>query len=234
VRRRSKGGAKIYIMALGFHVVLGLAIAFIPQQRLREVVAIALAETKHEDKAKPAPPPPPRAEVRAARATVAHAAQAEAATPEANAAQNNAAAFADIGIALDSSSADGIPMHIAPPPQASAGIKQELGPAKPKLLMAKSNEVPCTEELVKAVPLSRPSPKYTPEAENAGVEGKVRLDLKVNELGEVESAKVLSGLGYGLDESALQTVKHWKFRPATLCGKPVAASFVVSVVFSGS
>ena len=94
--------------------------------------------------------------------------------------------------------------------------------------------MPCTEELVKAVPLSRPSPKYTPEAENAGIEGKVRLDLKVNERGEVETAKVLQGLGYGLDESAVQTVKGWKFRPATLCGKPVAASFVVSVVFSGS
>ena len=234
--RRSKARSKIYIVSIGFHVLLALAIAFIPQKRLREVVAIALAETKHEEKPKAAPPPPPRTESRPARAAVAHAAAAaEAAPTEANAAQaNNVAGFADIGLALDSSSADGLPMHIAPPTQAAAGIRQELVPSKPKVLMAKSNEVPCTEELVKAVPLTRPSPKYTPEAENAGVEGKVRLDLKVNELGEVESAKILSGLGYGLDESAIQTVKHWKFRPATLCGKPVAATFVVSVVFSGS
>ena len=107
-------------------------------------------------------------------------------------------------------------------------------PSKPKLLLAKGNEVPCTEELVKAVPTSRPSPKYTPEAENAGIEGKVRLELRVNERGEVEQAKVLKGLGYGLDEAAVQTVTRWQFRPATLCGKPVTATFVVSVVFSGS
>ncbi len=233
--RRKKGRSKIYVISIGIHVLLALAIAFIPQKRLREVVAIALAETsKHEDKPKAPPPPPPHAESRPARAPIAHAAAAEAPAPEANAAQASQAAFADIGIALDSTAADGIPMHIAPPTQAAAGIKQELAPAKPKVLVAKSNEVPCVEELVKAVPMLRPSPKYTPEAENAGVEGKVRLDLKVNEFGEVESAKVLQGLGYGLDDSAIETVKRWKFRPATLCGKAVAASFVVSVVFSGS
>lgn len=234
--RRNKSRVKLYIysVVIGVHLLLGLAIAFIPEQKLREVVAIALAETKHEEKAKPAPPPPPRAESRPARAPIAHAAAAETPAPEANAAQNNTAGYADIGIALDSTAVDGIPMHIAPPTQESAGIKQEVAPSKPKVLVAKSNEVPCTEELVKAVPVSRPIPLYTPEAENAGVEGKVRLDLKVNELGEVESVKVLSGLGYGLDESAIQTVKRWKFKPATLCGKPVAASFVVSVAFQGS
>jgi len=236
VARRKKGRSKIYIISIGLHVFLALVIAFIPQKRLREVVAIALAETqKHEDKPKPAPPPPPRTESRSARASAARApAVAEAQTADNTAAQANAAGFADIGLSLDSSAADGLPMHIAPPTLASAGVKQELAPSKPKLLIAKSNEVPCSEELLKAVPLARPSPKYTPEAENAGIEGKIRLELKVNELGEVESAKVLQGLGYGLDESAVETVKHWKFRPATLCGKPVAASFVVSVVFSGS
>ncbi len=230
--RRKKGRSTIYIVSIGFHLMLALAIAFIPQKRLREVVAIALAETaKHDDKAKP-PPPPPHSDNRPARSPIAHAA-AEAPAAENLAAQSNTA-FADIGISLDSSSADGIPIHMGPAVQASAAPKPDLALSKPKLLVAKSNEVPCTEELVKAVPLSRPSPKYTPEAENAGIEGKVRLDLKVNERGEVETAKVLQGLGYGLDESAIQTVKRWQFRPATLCGKPVAASFVVSVVFSGS
>ena len=230
--RRKKGRSTIYIVSIGFHVLLALAIAFIPQKRLREVVAIALAETaKHEEKAKP-PPPPPRTESRPARAAMAHAA-AEAPAAENAAAQSNAA-FADIGIALDSSSADGLPMRIGPAVQAGAAMKPDLAPSKPKLLIGKSNEVPCTEELVKAVPLSRPSPKYTPEAENAGIEGKVRLELKVNERGEVETAKVLQGLGFGLDESAIQTVKRWQFRPATLCGKAVAATFVVSVLFSGS
>jgi len=234
VVRRKKGRSTLYIVSIGFHLLLALAIAFIPQKRLREVVGIAFAETnKHEDKPKSAPPPPPHAESRPNRAPMAHAAAEAPAGGEDTTAKSNTA-FTDIGISLDSASADGLAINMGPTVKASAAIKADLGPSKPKLLVAKSNEVPCTEELVKAVPLSRPSPKYTPEAENAGIEGKVRLDLKVNERGEVETAKVLQGLGYGLDESAVQTVKGWKFRPATLCGKPVAASFVVSVVFSGS
>jgi protein TonB len=234
VARRKKGRNVIYIVSIGFHVLLAAAIAFIPQKRFREVVGIALAETKHEEKPKAAPPPPPRAENRPARAAMAHAA-AEAPTGAEEAAAKAATAFTDIGISLDSSSADGLAINLGPAAHPSSTIKAELAPSKPKLLVAKSNEAPCTEELVKAVPPpSRPSPKYTPEAENAGIEGKVRLELKVNERGEVETAKVLQGLGYGLDESAIQTVKRWQFRPATLCGKPVAASFIVTVVFSGS
>lgn len=232
--RRNKGRSKVYIISIGVHVVLAAAIAFIPQQKLREVVAIALAEThKDEEKPKPPPPPPPRADARPARAAMAHAAAAE--TPAAEEAADKAApAFTDIGIALDSSSADGLPIRIAPVSAASALGKADVSVPKTKVLMAKSNDVPCTEELIKPIPLSRPNPAYTPEAENAGIEGKVRLELKVNEAGDVEDVKVLKGLGYGLDESAMQTVKRWRFRPGTLCGKAVTATFVVTVHFSGS
>ena len=232
--RRKKGRSIVYIVSIGFHVLLAAAIAFIPQKRLREIVGIALAETpKPKEAPKPPPPPPPRAESQPARAPTGRAEAADNQAAEDNAAKSSAA-FTDIGIALDSSSADGLPIRIAPAVQANTLEKAAVVPAKPKLLLAKGNEVPCTEELVKPVPTSRPSPKYTPEAENAGIEGKVRLELKVNERGEVEDAKVLKGLGYGLDEAAVQTVTRWQFRPATLCGKPVAATFVVSVVFSGS
>jgi protein TonB len=232
VARRKKGISTVYVISIGAHVLLALGIIFIPQKQLREVVAIAFAETtKHDDKPKPERQAPPRAESHASRAAMARAAAEPAAQAETTRA---APVFADIGLSLDSSSMDGLPIRMAPTAQGTVAAKSDLAPAKPKLLVAKTNEVPCTEELVKAVPLSRPSPSYTPEAENAGVEGKVRLELKVDEHGNVESAKVLQGLGYGLDETAVQTVKRWQFKPATMCGKPVAATFVVSVVFSGS
>jgi periplasmic protein TonB len=234
VARRKKARSTVYIVSIGVHLVLALAIAFIPQKALREVVAIALADTpKPKEAAKPPPPPPARAESRVARSAISHSAATETPTADDTAAKA-APVFTDIGLALDSSSADGLPIHIAPAMQSAAAAKSAFAPTKPKLLVAKSNDVPCSEELVKAVPLSRPSPKYTPEAENSGIEGKVRLELKVNDQGDVEEARVLQGLGYGLDEAAIQTVKRWRFRPAALCGKPVAASFVVSVVFSGS
>ena len=232
--RRKKGRSTVYVVSIGVHLVLALAIAFIPQKALREVVAIALADTpKPKEAPKPPPPPPVRAESRVTHSAVSRAAATETPTAD-DAAGKSAPVFTDIGIALDSSSADGLPIHIAPAVPSVSAAKAAFAPTKPKLLVAKSNDVPCTEDLVKAVPISRPSPKYTPEAENAGIEGKVKLELKVNDLGDVEEAKVLQGLGYGLDEAAIQTVKRWRFRPATLCGKPVAATFVVSVLFSGS
>jgi len=235
VARRKQGRSTVYVVSIGVHLVLALAIAFIPQKALREVVAIALADTpKAKEAPKPPPPPPVRAENRVTRSAVSHAAAAETPPTSDDTAGKSAPVFTDIGIALDSSSADGLPINIAPAVQAVAVAKAAFAPTKPKLLVAKSNDVPCTEELVKAVPISSPRPIYTPEAENSGIEGKVRLELKVNDQGEVEETKVLQGLGYGLDEAAVQTVKRWRFRPATLCGKPVAASFVVSVLFSGS
>ena len=232
--RRKKGRSTVYVVSIGVHLVLALAIAFIPQKALREVVAIALADTpKQKEAPKPPPPPPARTESRVTRSAVSRAAATETPTAD-DTASKSAPVFTDIGIALDSSSADGLPIHIAPAVPAVAAAKAAFAPAKRTLLVAKNNEVTCTEELVKAVPISSPRPSYTPEAENSGIEGKVKIELKVNEQGDVEEAKVLQGLGYGLDEAAMQTVKRWRFRPATLCGKPVAASFVLFVLFSGS
>jgi protein TonB len=35
----------------------------------------------------------------------------------------------------------------------------------------------------------------------------------------------------GLDEKAIEAVNHWRFRPATLNGQPVAARIAVQVDF---
>jgi len=40
--------------------------------------------------------------------------------------------------------------------------------------------------------------------------------------GTVDSFRVLRGVGYGLDESAINTIaKEWRFRPGTFNGEPV-------------
>jgi len=44
--------------------------------------------------------------------------------------------------------------------------------------------------------------------------------------------KVLRGIGYGLDESAVETVtKRWLFKPATLNGQPVSVQAKIEVTF---
>ncbi len=49
--------------------------------------------------------------------------------------------------------------------------------------------------------------------------------------GAVTDVKVSQGLGQGLHESAVQTVKTWKFKPAMKAGKPVPCKVMVEVRF---
>jgi TonB family protein len=81
------------------------------------------------------------------------------------------------------------------------------------------------------VALFQPLPAYTPEARAARVEGIVFVQAVIRKDGTVDTFKVLKGLGYGLDESAINTIAtKWRFRPGTFNGKPVdvQANIVVS------
>ncbi|MCG8456171.1 MAG: energy transducer TonB, partial [Holophagales bacterium] len=54
----------------------------------------------------------------------------------------------------------------------------------------------------------------------------------VDENGDVQNLEVVKGLPFGLDASALETVQTWKFRPATLDGRPVAVYYHFQVSFA--
>lgn len=65
-------------------------------------------------------------------------------------------------------------------------------------------------------------PKYTPEAEEAGIEGKVVLQLFIDEKGKVVKVLLVKGLGYGLDENAIKIAYLFEFEPARRGDEPVA------------
>lgn len=80
--------------------------------------------------------------------------------------------------------------------------------------------------------LSKVNPTYTDEARAAKVEGIVVLEAIIHKDGSVGNFKVLRGLGYGLDESAISTVrKKWKFSPGMLDGKPLDYRVTIEVTF---
>jgi TonB family protein len=82
------------------------------------------------------------------------------------------------------------------------------------------------------VALFKPLPAYTPEARAARVEGIVFVQAVIRKDGTVDTFKVLKGLGYGLDESAINTIAtKWRFRPGTLNGKPVDVQAHIVVSF---
>jgi len=74
-------------------------------------------------------------------------------------------------------------------------------------------------------------PEYTEEARAAGVQGTVRLYIVVGEDGTPRDFRVLSGLGTGLDEKAIEAVKMWRWEPGRKEGKPVAVAATVEVNF---
>jgi len=113
-------------------------------------------------------------------------------------------------------------------------------PAADKTAPKAENPVPAAEEPVYSVggpvtdpiPIQRPAPPFTAAAREGKVEGSVLLKVVLGKDGAVRDARVLRGLGYGLDESAAETVaKRWQFKPATLNGRPVNAEVLVEVNF---
>jgi TonB family protein len=75
------------------------------------------------------------------------------------------------------------------------------------------------------------SPNYTAEAKKKKIEGTVTLAIVVDKNGDVVEAKVVKGLGYGLDENAVIAVKEWKYKPAEKDGEPIAVRMEVTVDF---
>ena len=81
--------------------------------------------------------------------------------------------------------------------------------------------------------LQQNTPSYTGDAIDAKVEGIVTLQAVSRKNGRADSFKVLSGLGYGLEEKAIQEISsNWRFRPGTLHGRPVDVMATIEVQFN--
>jgi TonB family protein len=81
------------------------------------------------------------------------------------------------------------------------------------------------------VPASKPDPPYTEEARQRKIKGEVVLSFVVDANGNVGDVKVVKSLEPSLDESAIRTVRMWKFQPATRDGVPVAVQLGAEVNF---
>jgi protein TonB len=81
------------------------------------------------------------------------------------------------------------------------------------------------------VPVFKPEPPYTEEARKAKYQGVVDLAIVIDPQGNVADVRVVRSLGLGLDESAAETVKRWKFKPSLRNGVPVPVRVMVQVSF---
>ena len=71
-----------------------------------------------------------------------------------------------------------------------------------------------------------PDPEFSDEARRAKYQGVCVVSLIVDAQGNPQRVQVVRHLGMGLDEKAVEAVRQYKFKPATLQGKPVPVEVI--------
>lgn len=94
------------------------------------------------------------------------------------------------------------------------------------------HDEPLVESRYDVAALNNPKPPYPLAARRQGAEGRVVLRALVLEDGRCAEVRIVRSSGHALlDESALATVRRWRFLPATRAGAPVTASVDVPISF---
>jgi TonB family protein len=85
--------------------------------------------------------------------------------------------------------------------------------------------------LTAPVALSKMDPAYPADVLRDHVEGTVTLYAIIRTDGSVDGIRVLNSLDERLDQNAIRALSHWRFRPGTKNGEPVAVEAVVEIPF---
>lgn len=76
-------------------------------------------------------------------------------------------------------------------------------------------------------------PEFTGQARQAGIPpSKLVLALVVPEKGPACNIRILSPIGFGLEDAAIAAVREWEFRPGMSDGRPTAVKATVEIIFS--
>jgi len=96
---------------------------------------------------------------------------------------------------------------------------------------AQADSAQRTQPPTKAVATKTVIPVYPRPAMLAGISGTVEIEFEVGIDGRARDFKIVKSLGAGCDESAVDALKQWEFRPATQGGKPVPTRMRIPMVF---
>ena len=77
-----------------------------------------------------------------------------------------------------------------------------------------------------------PDPNYPEAARHKGLEGTIVFLVTVSEQGVAEQIGLVKGIDAGLNGSALQAIRNWRFKPAIgPDGKPIAVRTPIEITF---
>jgi TonB family protein len=80
-------------------------------------------------------------------------------------------------------------------------------------------------------PLHTPEPEFSDAARSAHAQGLVYLYVLIDTRGNVGGVQALASDPYGFAQNAMNTVKTWRFKPATCNGRAVVAEMNIEVDF---
>lgn len=110
------------------------------------------------------------------------------------------------------------------PGATASGLAAPAAPANPEPEVRQGGDVQ-PPKLISSVP-----PVYPGLAKQNNVEGDVKIQAEVGISGNVSSMKVLSGPVL-LRSAAMDALRHWRYSPAKLDGKPISTQYVVIIRF---
>jgi TonB family protein len=76
------------------------------------------------------------------------------------------------------------------------------------------------------------APQYTDAARDRGIEGAVKVQAEFDIHGGFRVLRILEGLGFGLDEKALEALASWRFLPAMRNGARVGVIAEIEIPFT--
>lgn len=120
----------------------------------------------------------------------------------------------------------------APPSERAVSTPPEPAPLPPPAA-AEPAQMPVTPPRVDASQLKNPAPPYPSLSRRLREEGTVVLELLILADGTVGEIRVQTSSGYPrLDQSALETVRHWRFIPARRGNESIAYTYLQPLEFS--
>ena len=84
-------------------------------------------------------------------------------------------------------------------------------------------------EIIPALPQVFPDPAVSRSDLPAGVEGDVVVEVDIDAQGNVVGLRLIHGIGYGIEDRVMATLRQWRFRPASKDGVTIASQHIVTI-----
>ena len=123
----------------------------------------------------------------------------------------------------------------APEPEAPPSVTVTSASLPPDLLAVKTalpkGPAPLTSHFVPSEVMQKVTPVYPEVAKRYHMQGKVVLSATIDATGKVKSVKVVDGQP-AFQQSAIEAVRRWKYKPASLNGQAVDSTAEITLNFA--